>query len=132
MVVYRKHVIVQLVLFVAFALMGVDIFLGHFVFAGNDAYPIVVLVVLLFFFGGGLYLYKKKDDRTVVITAIEMKIVKIVLYTAIGIYLLEMILSGSIEKGKDLVIMTAAILLTLTALFGVIIQTRILKPAHHR
>ncbi|MCF7931803.1 MAG: hypothetical protein K9K93_01415 [Acholeplasmataceae bacterium] len=128
MYVYRKHVIVQLVLFAAFAVMGIDIALGHFVFSGETWYPMAILVVLLMFFAGGLYLYKKRDERTVVITEMEMKLMKGALYAAIAIYLLEMILSGTAEAYQDLIRGTAAGMLIAIALFGVFIQIRILRP----
>jgi polyferredoxin len=128
MYVYRKHVIVQLVLFAAFAVMGTDIALGHFVFSEATWYPVVILIVLLMFFAGGLFLYKRRDERTVVITEMEMKLMKGALYGAIAIYLLEMILSGTAEAYRDLIRGTAAGLLVAIAIFGAAIQIRILRP----
>lgn len=127
MKVYRKSLVIQLLLFVVFFLMGAYVIVEHFLAAENQWLGFVLLGLLVAFGIIGFYLYKKGDQRVSVITEKEMKVLKYLLYGYFGVYILEIFL-GTVESiNKDVVAIVTGSILMLIALYGIFIQYRILK-----
>ncbi|MDY0294276.1 MAG: hypothetical protein RBQ71_00540 [Acholeplasmataceae bacterium] len=126
--VYRKSLLVQLMLFLVFIVMG-----GYTIleFYYRQEYPWIGYILLGFLLavgGLGFYLFKKKDQTVCVITEKEMLVIKYLLYGYFLVYVLEMILPSIIKTiNLEILTLVSGISLILIALVGTVIQLRILK-----
>lgn len=127
MKVYRKSLVIQLLLFIVFFLMGGYVIVEHFLAATNQWIGFVLLGLLVVFGILGFYLYKKGDQRVSVITEKEMKLIKYLLYGYFGVYILEIFLGTVKSLDKDLIAIATGSILMIIALYGIFIQYRILK-----
>lgn len=128
--VFRKSLIVQLLLFIVFIVMG-----GYtiFEFYFRQDYPWIgyILLGLLLVVGGiGFYLFKKEDKSVCIITEKEVLMIRYLLYAYFFIYVLEMILPSLIKNiNQEMVTLIAGGLLIIIALWGTLIQVAILKTS---
>jgi FtsH-binding integral membrane protein len=127
MTVHRKHIVVQLLFFIALAVMGADIALRYFVFGSEALYQYVVLGVLVTFFGIGLWLYRRPDPQEVIVTERELKLTKTLLYAAIVAYLLNMLVTPSFQEASGIVAGIASAAMVGVSITGIIVQLGILR-----
>ncbi|MBU1093390.1 MAG: hypothetical protein KKH01_02895 [Firmicutes bacterium] len=128
--VYRKSLVVQLMLFGVFFLIGANVILTHYL---SETMPWLTYVIIsLLVVGGvlGFIIYKRPDTRISVVTPKEMSMLRYLLYGYFFFYILQMILS-SVQVIKDsyldlLNIATGSILM-LIALYGGFTLYKILK-----
>ncbi|MDY0074557.1 MAG: hypothetical protein WC992_02390 [Acholeplasmataceae bacterium] len=126
--VYRKSLLVQLMLFIVFIIMGGYTILEFYYrqdyhWMGYVLLGLFVLVAALSF-----YLFKRDDKTICVITQREMLTMRYLLYAYFLVYVLEMILPSIIKTiNTEMLTLVAGILLILIALAGTIIQFLILK-----
>lgn len=123
----RKNLVVQLILFCVFFLMGANILLGVFLSDKISWFSYVMLILLVIGVVFGFMYYRKKDDRTVVVTEKELNILKYLLYGYFLVYIAQMFLPSLFKDNVDLISIISSILLMLIALVGVIIQVKILQ-----
>jgi MFS family permease len=123
----RKNLVVQLILFCVFFLMGANILLGVFLSDKIPWFSYVMLILLVIGVVFGFMYYRKKDDRTVVVTEKELNILKYLLYGYFLVYIAQMFLPSLFKDNVDLISIISSILLMLIALVGVIIQVKILQ-----
>jgi hypothetical protein len=127
MKVYRKSLVIQLLLFVVFFLMGAYVIAEHYLIADYQWLGYVLLGMLITFGVIGFYLYKKGDQRISVITEKEMKMIKYLLYGYFGIYILEIFLGSVKSINQDYLAIATGVILMGIALYGIYIQYKILK-----
>lgn len=128
--VYRKSLVVQLMLFGVFFLIGANVILTHYL---SETLPWLTYVIIsLLVLGGvlGFIIYRRPDTRISVVTPKEMSMLRYLLYGYFFFYILQMILS-SVQVIKDnyldlLNVGTGSILM-LIALYGGYTLYKILK-----
>jgi hypothetical protein len=128
--VFRKSLLVQLLLFIVFILMGGYTILEFYLRASYPWIGYILLGVLLLIGALGFYLFKRDDKRVCIITEKEMSTIRFLLYGYFIVYVIEMILP-SIIKTINLEVLTivTGILLIAIASVGTVIQLNILKSA---
>ena len=124
---YRKSLVIQLLMFIVFFVMGASVILQYYVAETFSAYSYIVLGVLVGFGVLGFIIYKKSSDEIAVITPKEFKTLKTLLYIYLFIYVGEMLLSGMESMPQDLVAIILGSALCIVASVGVFIQYNILK-----
>ena len=128
--VFRKTLIVQLLLFIVFIVMG-----GYTIFEYyyRQDYPWIGYILLGFLLAVaiiGFYLFRKEDKSVCVITEKEVLMIRYLLYAYFFIYVLEMILPSLIKTiNQEIVTLIAGGLLIIIAVWGTLIQVGILKPS---
>ena len=128
--VFRKTLIVQLLLFIVFIVMG-----GYTIFEYyyRQDYPWIGYILLGFLVivaGVGFYLFRKEDKAVCVITEKEVMLIRYLLYAYFFIYVLEMILPSLIKTiNQEIMTLIAGGLLVIIAVWGTIIQLGILKTS---
>ena len=128
--VFRKTLIVQLLLFIVFIVMG-----GYTIFEYyyRQDYPWIGYILLGFLLAVaiiGFYLFRKEDKSVCVITEKEVLMIRYLLYAYFFIYVLKMILPSLIKTiNQEIVTLIAGGLLIIIAVWGTLIQVGILKPS---
>jgi len=127
MKVYRKSLIIQLMLFMVFFIMGAYVIAEYYLLSSNRWLGFVLLGVLLSFGIFGFYFYKKGNQDISVITEKEMKTIKYLLYGYFGVYILEIFLSTVNSINQEILAIAVGVILMGIAIYGIFIQYRILK-----
>ena len=127
MKVYRKSLVIQLLLFVVFFLMGAYVMVEFYLLSDNRWLGIVLLSVLLTFGVIGFMIYKKSDQSVSIITEKEMKMIKYLLYGYFAVYILEIFLSSVRSINQEFLAITTSVILMSIAVYGIWIQYKILK-----
>ncbi len=127
MKVYRKSLIIQLMLFMVFFIMGAYVIVEYYLLSNNQWLGIALLAVLISFGIFGFYFYKKGNQDVSVITEKEMKTIKYLLYGYFGVYILEIFLSTVDSINQEMLAIATGVLLMAIAVYGIFIQYRILK-----
>ncbi|BCR36355.1 hypothetical protein [Mariniplasma anaerobium] len=124
---YRKSLVIQLLMFVVFFVMGANVIISFYVVDTFPAYTYVILGVLVLFGVFGYLYYKRSSNEIAVITPKEFKTLKRLLYSYLFIYIGEMLASGLESLPKDIVAIVFGSLLCIIAIVGVVIQYKILE-----
>lgn len=128
--VYRKSLIVQLILFLVFIVMGGYTILEFYYRQEHPWIGYVLLGFLVAVGGLGFYLFKRQDQAICVITEKEMITIKYLLYGYFLVYVLEMILPSIIKTiNQEILTLVSGFALIIIAIVGTVIQLRILKSA---
>ncbi len=126
--VYRKVLLVQLIMFSVFFVMGGYTIVEHFFRAD---YPWINFILLGLLLAAGVYgfqMYRKKDDRVCVITQKEVSLIRYLLYGYFLFYVLDIILPSVVPSiDRNLLAIVTGIILMGIAVYGIILQLRILK-----
>src|SRR5690554_3246652 len=125
--VYRKSLIVQLLMFIVFIIMGVNVIVQYYIGQSFPVYNFLVLGLLVLFGIGGFLIYRKASNEIQVITPKELKTLKILLYVYLFAYIGEMLLSGLEQIPTEIVKISFGALLIVVAFIGVFIQYQLLK-----
>ncbi|MFA5470810.1 MAG: hypothetical protein WC219_02080 [Acholeplasmataceae bacterium] len=125
--VYRKSLIVQLLMFIVFIIMGVNVIVQYYIGQSFPVYNFLVLGLLVLFGIGGFLIYRKASNEIQVITPKELKTLKILLYVYLFAYIGEMLLSGLEQIPTEIIKISFGALLIVVALIGVFIQYQLLK-----
>jgi len=127
--VYRKSLVIQLLLFVMFYIMGVYVIADVYL---SDTYEWIVYVVFgsLVVLGiAGVFIYRRKDTTVAAITKNELELIRYLIYGYFAVYVLQLILSGVIEDTSrwfEIVIVGSGFLLMMIATVGGVLQYKIL------
>lgn len=127
--VYRKSLVIQLLLFVMFYIMGVYVIADVYL---SDTYEWIVYVVFgsLVVLGiAGVFIYRRKDTTVAAITKNELELIRYLIYGYFAVYVLQLILSGVIENTSrwfEIVIVGSGFLLMMIATVGGVLQYKIL------
>lgn len=125
--VYRKSLAIQLLMFIVFFVMAINIIIQFYVAQSFPAYSFIILGVLVLFGVGGFIYYKKATDEITVITPKELKTLKTLLYIYLFIYIGEMLLSGFDQVPTEVVKLTFGSVLIIVSLIGIYIQLKLLS-----
>ncbi len=125
--IYRKSLVIQLIMFIVFFIMGANVIVQHYVSSTFPAYNFIILGVLVLFGVLGFFLYKNSSDQILPITEKMMKIIKGILYAYLFVYILEMILSNMEQLPTDIVKIIFGSILMILAISGIYIQTVLLQ-----
>ena len=126
--VYRKVLMVQLIMFSVFFVMGGYTIIEHFFRADYPWINFILLGLLLLAGIYGFQMYRKKDDRVCVITQQEVTVIRYLLYGYFLFYVLEIILPSIIPSiDRNILAIVTGIILMGIATYGIILQLRILK-----
>ena len=125
--VYRKSLIVQMLLFLVFFVMGGYIILEYYLLDQFKWIGFVLLGVLAGAAVLGFLIYRKPDQSVAVITELELKRIKYLLYAYFGIYILEIYLSSIESLNQAVVAIATGIVLMAIASTGLWIQYRIIR-----
>ena len=125
--VYRKSLIVQLLMFIVFLIMVVNIIVQFYVEETFSFYNYLVLGILVLFGIGGYIIYKKSSLEIQVITPKELKTLKTLLYAYLFVYIAEMLLSGLEQVPTEIIKIVFGSLLIIIALGGIFIQYKLLR-----
>ncbi len=123
----RKSLMVQFILFIVFFFMGANI-IGNLFLA--EKYPWITYIVLALLVIGtiiGFLNYRKNDPRMVVITEVEVNLLKYLLYGYFITYIINMFASSFVPSARVPIGVITGIILMIIAGFGIIIQIRILR-----
>lgn len=124
---YRKSLVIQLLMFIVFFVMGANVIINFYVSEVFPAYNYIILGVLVLFGIFGYLFYKKSSNEIAVITPKEFKTLKRLLYIYLFVYIGEMLASGLESLPKDIVAIVFGSLLCIIASVGVYIQYKILE-----
>ncbi|MDO9629745.1 MAG: hypothetical protein Q7I99_07565 [Acholeplasmataceae bacterium] len=125
--VYRKSLVIQLLLFIVFFIMGANLILGAYLGATLSWINYLLLGVLIAFAVVGFVLYKKEDPRIVLMTQKEMNLIRYLLYGYFFVYIVHMILPSIITVDQKMLSLVVGFILMGIALYGVNMQLRLLK-----
>lgn len=125
--VYRKSLVIQLLLFIVFFIMGANIIVGAYLGETMGWINYVLLGVLIAFAVFGFILYKKEDLRIVLMTPKEMNLIRYLLYGYFFVYIVQMILPSIITVDPKLLSLITGIILMGIASYGINMQLRLLK-----
>jgi hypothetical protein len=124
--VYRKSLSIQLLMFIVFFVMAVNIIIQFYVGDSFPAYSFIILGVLVLFGVGGFLYYRKATDEITVITPKELKTLKMLLYIYLFVYIGEMLLSGFDQIPTEIIKLVFGSILMIVALIGIYIQYKLL------
>lgn len=130
MKVYRKSLVIQLLLFTMFFAMGAYTLGIHYL---GEAYPWIVYVIfglLIVLAIVGFIIYRSSDNTVVVITEKELRTVRYLIYGYFAVYLLQMIISSRFDGKVDtleIIALVSGVLLMTIAIIGVFLQYRVLR-----
>ncbi len=125
--VYRKSLVVQLILFFVFFIIGANIIITHF-FGQSAPWIGYIIIVLLVGLGVvGYMIYRRSDDRVAVVTKQEMNLIKYLLYGYFGVYVLQLILSTMSWIDQMILAIVSGVILMMIALGGMVIHYGIIK-----
>ncbi len=124
--VYRKSLSIQLLMFIVFFVMAVNIIIQFYVGQSFPAYSFIILGVLVLFGVGGFIYYKKASDEITVITPKELKTLKTLLYIYLFVYIGEMLLSGFDQIPTEVIKLGFGSILIIVSFIGIYIQYKLL------
>ncbi len=125
--VYRKSLIVQLLMFVVFFVMAVNLIVQYYIGQSIPIYNFIILGILVLFGVGGFLIYRKASNEILVITPKEIKTIKVLLYVYLFVYIGEMLLSGLDQIPTEVVKIALGSVLMIVALIGIFIQYQLLR-----
>jgi len=128
--VYRKSLVVQIMLFGIFFLIGGNVILNHYLGASLPWLTYVIIALLVTVGVLGFIIYRRPDTRISVVTPKEMSLLRYLLYGYFFVYIVQMILSGVQvvrESYLDLLNIATGSILMLVALYGCYVLYRIIK-----
>ncbi len=125
--VYRKSLIVQLLMFVVFFVMAVNLIVQYYIGQSIPIYNFIILGILVLFGIGGFLIYRKASNEILVITPKEIKTIKVLLYVYLFVYIGEMLLSGLNQIPTEVVKIALGSVLMIVALIGIFIQYQLLR-----
>ncbi len=125
--VYRKSLIVQLLMFVVFFVMAVNLIVQYYIGQSFPIYNFIILGILVLFGIGGFLIYRKASNEILVITPKEIKTIKVLLYVYLFVYIGEMLLSGLDQIPTEVVKIALGSVLMIVALIGIFIQYQLLR-----
>jgi len=125
--VYRKSLVIQLLLFIVFFIMGANLIVGAYLGATMGWLNYVLLGLLIAFAVFGFILYKKEDPRIVIMTPQEMNLIRYLLYGYFFVYIVHMILPSIITVDAKMLSLVVGVILMGIATYGVTMQLRLLK-----
>ncbi|MFP4177691.1 MAG: hypothetical protein ACLFTZ_02900 [Acholeplasmataceae bacterium] len=126
--ILRKSIVIQLLLFIAFLIMALNVGISHFMGEEWPWLSYVLLGAFVGFIAVGIKVYRNTDSRTSVITKRELDLIRYLTYGYFGLYVVQLILTAVIEDEGLLGVLVIIIMVLLIAIsaFGAYILKRIL------
>lgn len=127
MKVLRKGILIQILLFTVFFLMGASIIVTHFLPEQLTIINIVTIVMVVVFTVIGFRMYKNPDMTVIVITPKEEKTIKYLTYGYFLVYVIRMVLSSAQTIDGLILNLSSGMILMMMAVAGILYQYRIFK-----
>lgn len=127
MQIYRKGLIVQLLLFIVFFIMGLNVLISYFIGEEAPWLSFVVMGILILFGVGGFIYYRSNDQTIHLITQKELSLIKYLLYIFFFFYLAYIFLQGVSWMDQQFLSIITSIALMGIALFGIYTLLRIIQ-----
>jgi len=127
MQIYRKGLIVQLLLFIVFFIMGLNVVIGYFFGEEAPWLSFFVMGILILFGVGGFIYYRSNDQRVHIITQKELNLIKYLLYIFFFVYLVYIFLQGAAWMDQQFLSITTSIALMGIASYGIFTLLKILE-----
>jgi hypothetical protein len=133
MKVYRKSLIVQMLLFLAFFLMGGNVILSHFMPPSLAWINFVFLGILILFGVLGFFIYKRPNQDLCDITQNQISVIRYLLYGYFFVYITQMVLVNfnffkENEGNMTTLYVITGVVLMMIALFGLVYQYLLIFP----
>jgi membrane protease YdiL (CAAX protease family) len=125
--IYRKNVKMQMVLFIAFIILGVNVFLQYALNEVAPWYRYVMLGISVIFIGIIIVVYKSQDAKIIEIKQTEFKRIRILLYAYFFVYVADIVMTGIEAINQQILSIIASILLIVIAGNGFIIHSKLLN-----
>lgn len=125
--VHRKSLMVQIILFIVFFIIGANIIVNYYLGESVPWIGYVVIALLVGFGVLGFRIYRKPDTRIAVVTQKEMNVIRYLLYGYFGVYILHFILSAMDTINLEIFSIAIGSTLMVIALIGIYLQYRIIK-----
>lgn len=128
--IYRKNVLIQLLLFAAFLLLGLNVIINYYLASVAPWYNFVILGVSIILIIYVVIIYKKNDQKIIEITKKEYDEIRIALYAYFAVYILDIVLKG-VESINQLVLsIVVSVVLALISVFGITLNVKLLNKGN--
>jgi hypothetical protein len=133
MKVYRKSLIVQMLLFFAFLLMGGNVIFSHFVPTEEFEWFYLIFLATFVIFGVvGFLIYKSPNQKVCDITQKQISMIRYLLYGYFFVYIAQLVLVNfeffqANEERQTFLYVAAGSVLMLIALYGIFYQYLIIS-----
>lgn len=125
--IYRKNVQIQMVLFAAFLILGINVFLHYVLASIAPWYVFIILGISILFIAWAVILYRREDSKVIEITQQEVKSTRISLYAYFVVYVINIVLQSQAGINQLYLSIISAILLSGIAIFGLLVHVKLLK-----
>jgi len=132
MKVFRKSLVVQMLLFFAFLLMGGNVIFSHFVPTNElEWFYLVFLAIFVLFGVVGFVIYKSPNQQLCDITQRQISMIRYLLYGYFFVYIAQLVLINfnffqASQQRQTTLYIIAGSLLMLIALYGLFYQYSII------
>lgn len=136
MLVYLKSFKVQIYMFIAFFIIGINLIIQELWGKDHSWVFLITLALIVGVLVVALLVYRRSAQTTIEISNKELLGTRILLYAYFGVYVLQMLL-GTIDAiktnpdHKTLLVLISGGLLMAIALAGMVLQMLILKRREH-
>ena len=125
--IYRKNAKMQLVLFIAFFILGLNIILEYLLSDNISWYRFVPLALAIIFIGIVIFLYKTEDSKILQIEKKEFQNIRISLYIYFFVYIAHMIMSNMQNIDQFLLNSISSVLLIVISSYGIYVHVKLLR-----
>lgn len=127
--IYRKNLRIQTILFVSFIILGINVALNYFLSDVAPWYSFIILGVAIGFIVWVIMIYKSEDAMVIEIDPKDYQAIRVSLYGYFFIYVIQIIMQSFESINQMILAIVAATLLTLIAVFGLLIHLKLLSKA---
>ncbi|QWB95671.1 hypothetical protein KHQ89_06925 [Mycoplasmatota bacterium] len=125
--IYRKNVKMQMVLFIAFLILGINVFLQYALSEVAPWYRYVMLGVSIIFIVIIILIYKSEDQKIIEISQKDFKNIRLLLYAYFFVYVADIVMTGIAAINQQILSIVAALVLVVIAGNGFIIHAKLLN-----
>lgn len=125
--IYRKNVKMQMVLFIAFLILGINVFLQYALSEVAPWYRYVMLGVSIIFIVIIILIYKSEDQKIIEISQKDFKNIRLLLYAYFFVYVADIVMTGIAAINQQILSIFAALVLVVISGNGFIIHAKLLN-----
>ena len=126
MSIYRNNIWIQIITFIAFLLLGINVFLSYLLAEAAPWYSFILLGLIVVLIVIAIIIYKKSDRSVIEISMKEYKDIRTTLYVYFIIYILNIVLKSGLWISPFVLALISSILLSFIAIFGILLHMKIL------
>ncbi len=124
---YRKNVRIQLLLFVAFLLLGLNILAGYYLEPIASWYAYIPLGIVLVLIIWGVLIFRSKDTKIIEMSQQEFKRLRTSLYAYFVVYVIDIVLESSATVDQLLLSIVVTVILSAISIYGIVLHLNLLK-----